>query len=106
MITLTDKAVAAVKTALSAASEPAEGFRIMVEAGGCSGFKYSMGLESVPREGDAIIETDGIKLFVDAGTQPHVAGMAVDFVTGLETSGFVFDNPNASGKCACGKSCS
>ncbi|CAH2399301.1 MULTISPECIES: HesB/IscA family protein [Mesorhizobium] len=106
MITLTDKAVAAVKTALSAASEPAEGFRIMVEAGGCSGFKYSMGLESVPREGDAIIETDGIKVFVDAGTQPHVAGMAVDFVTRLETSGFVFDNPNASGKCSCGKSCS
>ncbi|TIX98150.1 MAG: iron-sulfur cluster assembly accessory protein, partial [Mesorhizobium sp.] len=29
MITLTEKAVAAVKTALSAASEPAEGFRIM-----------------------------------------------------------------------------
>ncbi|PBB51943.1 MULTISPECIES: iron-sulfur cluster assembly accessory protein [Mesorhizobium] len=106
MITLTDKAVAAAKTALSAASEPAEGFRIMVETGGCSGFKYSMGLESVPREGDAIIETDGIKVFVDTGTQPHVAGMAVDFVMGLETSGFVFDNPNASGKCSCGKSCS
>ncbi|TIS29564.1 MAG: iron-sulfur cluster assembly accessory protein [Mesorhizobium sp.] len=104
MITLTEKAVAVVKTALSAASEPAEGFRIMVEPGGCSGFKYSMGLESFSREGDAIIEADGIKVFIDAGSQSHVGGMAVDFVTGLETSGFVFDNPNASGKCSCGKS--
>lgn len=105
MITLTDKAVAAVKTALSAASDPAEGFRIMVEAGGCSGFKYSIGLESVQREGDAILETDGIKVFVDAGTQPQVAGMTVDFVTETGSSGFVFDNPNAPEKCSCGKSC-
>ncbi|MER9539041.1 iron-sulfur cluster assembly accessory protein [Mesorhizobium sp. M0586] len=104
MITLTDNAVAAFKTALCRASEPAEGFRIMVEAGGCAGFKYLMGLESVSREGDAISDTDGVKLFVDAGSQPHVAGMTVDFLTGLQSSGFVFDNPNAREKCGCGKS--
>ncbi|TIU08081.1 MAG: iron-sulfur cluster assembly accessory protein [Mesorhizobium sp.] len=104
MITLTHNAVAAVKTALSRASEQAEGFRIMVQTGGCAGFKYIMGLESVPRQGDVITETDGIKLFVDAASQPHVAGMTVDFVTGLNSSGFVFDNPNARDKCGCGKS--
>lgn len=104
MVTLTDNAVAAVKTALSRASEPAEGFRIMVQTGGCAGFKYLMGLESVPREGDAIIDAGGVKVFVDIGSQPHVAGMTVDFVTELESSGFVFDNPNAREKCACGKS--
>ncbi|RAZ71760.1 HesB/IscA family protein [Mesorhizobium atlanticum] len=104
MITLTDSAVAAVKAALSRASEPAEGFRIMVQTGGCAGFKYAMGLESVSREGDVVTETDGLKLFVDADSQRHVAGMTIDFVTGLETSGFVFDNPNARDKCGCGKS--
>lgn len=106
MITLTDNAVAAVKDALSRASEPAEGFRIMVQAGGCAGSKYRMGLESVSREGDAIIEKDGVRVFVDAGSQALVSGMTVDFVTGPESSGFVFDNPNAQEKCACGKSCS
>ena len=30
--------------------------------------------------------------------------MKVDFVTSLENSGFVFENPNAASKCACGKS--
>ncbi|CDX34953.1 FeS cluster assembly protein [Mesorhizobium plurifarium] len=104
MITLTDNAVAAVKTALSRASEQAEGFRIMVQTGGCAGFKYILGLESVSRQGDVITETDGIKLFVDADSQPHVAGMTVDFVTGLDSSGFVFENPNARDKCGCGKS--
>ncbi|RAZ82987.1 iron-sulfur cluster assembly accessory protein [Mesorhizobium hawassense] len=104
MITLTDNAVAAVKTALSSASEQAEGLRIMVQTGGCAGFKYMMGLESVSRQGDVITETDGFKLYVDADSQPHVAGMTVDFVTGLDSSGFVFDNPNARDKCGCGKS--
>ncbi|NKN34784.1 iron-sulfur cluster assembly accessory protein [Agrobacterium sp. a22-2] len=104
MINLTENAVSAVKTALSRAAEPAEGLRIMVEAGGCAGLKYMMGLESVIRDGDAVIETDGVKVYVDAGSQQHVAGMTVDFVTGLESSGFVFNNPNAAEKCACGKS--
>ncbi|CAN7243969.1 HesB/IscA family protein [Mesorhizobium caraganae] len=104
MITLTESAVAAVKAALSRVDEPAEGFRIMVEAGGCAGLKYLMGLENVWREGDAVMETDGVKVFVDASSQPHLAGTTVDFVTGLKSSGFVFDNPNARDKCACGKS--
>ncbi|MGX9120443.1 iron-sulfur cluster assembly accessory protein [Mesorhizobium sp. BHbsci] len=104
MITLTENAVAAVRTALSQAGEPAEGLRIKVEGGGCAGLKYLMGLESLAREGDALIETDGVRVFVDVSSQPHVAGMTVDFVTSFESSGFVFDNPNAREKCACGKS--
>lgn len=104
MITLTDNAISAVKSALSQAQAPAEGLRIMVQAGGCAGFKYMMGLETTTRDGDAVIEADGIKVFLDEGSQPHVAGMTVDFVTGLESSGFVFNNPNAGSSCSCGKS--
>ncbi len=104
MIQLTDNAVAAVKTALSRAAQPAEGLRIMVQTGGCAGFKYMMGLEATTREGDAVVQQGGVTLFIDKDSQPHLAGMTVDFVTGLERSGFVFDNPNAASKCSCGKS--
>lgn len=104
MITLTPNAISAVKTALSNATTPAEGLRIMVEAGGCAGYKYLMGLERQAREGDAVIETDGVKVFIDDLSQGHVFGMTVDFVTSLESSGFVFENPNAASKCSCGKS--
>lgn len=111
MIHLTDNAIAAIKTALSRASEnasgetmSAEGLRIMVQTGGCAGFKYMMGLEAQSRDGDEVVLQDGVKLFIDNESQPHLAGMTVDFVTGLESSGFVFDNPNASSKCSCGKS--
>lgn len=104
MIALTENAVSAVKSAIAKADVPAGGLRIMVEAGGCAGFKYMMGLESTIRDGDAVIDADGVKIYVDLRSQPHVSGMTVDFVTGLENSGFVFDNPNARDKCACGKS--
>ncbi|MGD0639153.1 MAG: iron-sulfur cluster assembly accessory protein [Roseiarcus sp.] len=104
MIQLTDNAVSAVKIALSRSARPAEGLRIMVQAGGCAGLKYMMGLEAATREGDAVVRQGGVKLFIDKDSQPYIAGMTVDFVTGLEASGFVFDNPNAASKCSCGKS--
>ena len=104
MIQLTDTAVAAVKSALARSPQPAEGLRIMVETGGCAGFKYRMGLESRARADDAVVHQDGVTLFVDSDSQPHLSGMTVDFVDGLERSGFVFDNPNAASKCGCGKS--
>lgn len=104
MIQLTTSARDAIRSAMSRAATPAEGLRIMVQTGGCAGYKYMMGLESTRRLGDAVIEHDGVKLFVDIDSQPHVAGMTVDFVAGLESSGFVFENPNARSKCSCGKS--
>ena len=111
MIQLTDNAVAAIKTALARAAEnagpgarTAEGLRIMVQTGGCAGFKYMMGLEARTRDGDELVHQDGVTLFIDSESQPHLAGMTVDFVSGLESSGFVFENPNASSKCSCGKS--
>ncbi len=42
MINLTDSAVNALKSAISASAQPTSGLRIMVEAGGCDGFKYRM----------------------------------------------------------------
>ncbi|WEX79515.1 iron-sulfur cluster assembly accessory protein (plasmid) [Sinorhizobium numidicum] len=104
MITITEKAIVVVKDALCQAPQPANGLRIAVQVGGCAGLKYLVGLDNGPRERDALIETGGVKVFVDAGSQPHVAGLTVDFVAGSQSSGFIFDNPNTREKCACGKS--
>jgi iron-sulfur cluster assembly accessory protein len=104
MIELTDSAVAAVRTAIERAQGPVEGIRIVVQAGGCAGLKYMMGLVPKQAPDDIVIERDGIKLFIDAESGPHMVGTKVDFVIGLESSGFSFDNPNAGAKCSCGKS--
>jgi len=104
MIQLTDSAVSAVRTALAGNPTPAAGLRIMVQAGGCAGLKYSMGFVETPEPTDHLIEADGVKIYVDAASEPHIAGTKVDFITALEGSGFAFENPNAAAKCSCGKS--
>lgn len=104
MINLTDSALNAVRSAISTAAEPVDGLRIMVEAGGCAGLKYNMGLVKEVDPDDTVIERDGVKVYVDMKSHEFLAGTTVDFVVALEGSGFTFDNPNAKASCGCGKS--
>lgn len=104
MITLTSSALDAVRTAISNASDPVGGLRIMVETGGCAGFKYSMGLVGEAEPTDAVIEADGVTVYIDDKSQPFLNGATIDFVVALQGSGFTFDNPNAASSCSCGKS--
>jgi iron-sulfur cluster assembly accessory protein len=104
VITLTDNALSAVRTAIAGAPQTVDGLRIMVEAGGCAGYKYMMGLVAEAGADDVIVERDGVKVFVDHDSASLLAGTTVDFVIGLEGSGFTFANPQAKSSCSCGKS--
>ncbi|WP_417711798.1 iron-sulfur cluster assembly accessory protein [Roseibium aggregatum] len=104
MINLTDSALDAVRTAISGAADPVGGLRIMVETGGCAGYKYMMGLVNEAGPDDTVIERDGVKVFVDNMSHQLLNGTTIDFVVALEGSGFTFDNPNANSSCSCGKS--
>jgi iron-sulfur cluster assembly accessory protein len=46
----------------------------------------------------------GFELVVDRNSMPYLAGATIDFVDTLQKQGFVIDNPNAQGGCACGDS--
>ncbi|MFA5121519.1 HesB/IscA family protein [Zavarzinia sp.] len=104
MIQLTESALNAVRTAIAGSTQPVEGLRVMVEAGGCAGFKYMMGLVAAPEPDDLVAEQDGVKVFIDPASGPVIAGTTIDFVVSLEGSGFTFDNPQATSSCSCGKS--
>jgi len=104
MINLTESALNAVRSAISGAADPVGGLRIMVEAGGCAGYKYMMGLVREPDPDDTVIERNGVKVFVDTQSHELLSGTTIDFVVALEGSGFTFDNPNAKSSCSCGKS--
>lgn len=80
------------------------GLRVGVKGGGCSGLSYSLGFDSSPKEGDKVLESDGIKLFVDGKSLFYLAGTELDFSDGLNGKGFVFSNPNAVKTCGCGNS--
>ena len=104
MIELTESAVNAIRTAMSGSSGPVDGLRIMVESGGCAGYKYMMGLVAGSEPEDVIVEKDGIKVFLDKNSVHLLSGVTLDFSIGLEGSGFTFSNPNATSSCSCGKS--
>ncbi len=104
MIVLTAEAASAVKTAMSRAGKAEGGLRIMVESGGCAGYKYIIGLDAEPREDDTVVVAEGVRVFIDPDSQPRVAGLRVHFVESLEGSGFTFENPRATAQCGCGKS--
>jgi iron-sulfur cluster assembly protein len=104
MIDLTPEAATAVRAAMSRAGNDDAGLRITVQTGGCNGYKYLIGLDAEPRADDSVIESAGVKVFVDPDSKPLVTGLRVGFVESLEGSGFTFDNPNAVSKCGCGKS--
>ena len=104
MIHLTESAANAVRSAIAGAAEPMDGLRIMVEAGGCAGFKYVMGLVAEPTPGDLMVEDRGIRMFIEPNSLPSIQGTTIDFVVSLQGSGFSFNNPQARSSCGCGKS--
>ncbi|HYA81748.1 MAG TPA: iron-sulfur cluster assembly accessory protein [Methylocystis sp.] len=104
MINLTESAINAVQSAITGAAEPVDGLRIMVEAGGCAGFQYKMGLVREANPDDTIIERGGVKVFIDNNSHELIAGTTIDYVAAVQGSGFTFDNPNAQSSCSCGKS--
>ncbi len=104
MLTLTDNAKAAVSRFIRGAEEPATGLRISVTGGGCSGMQYGMALEAEAKDSDIVVECGDVKVFVDSFSAKLLAGTTVDFLDGMEGSGFKFENPNATNSCGCGKS--
>jgi iron-sulfur cluster assembly protein len=105
LLTLTPDAAAKVKELM--AEEPdAETLvlRVAIQGGGCSGFQYGLGFDAGPADGDHELEFEGVRVVVDAFSAPYLRGATVDFLNGLQESGFKIDNPNAVSSCGCGHS--
>lgn len=80
------------------------GLRVGVLPGGCSGFQYGLNIEDEAGEDDMILESQGLRLFVDPFSLQYLQGTEIDYVSTFQGSGFTFNNPNASGGCGCGSS--
>ena len=78
--------------------------RISVQPGGCSGLRYQTYFDYEKLDGDAEHIFDGFSLRLDKMSVPYLEGATLDFVDTIEKQGFVLDNPNAQGSCACGDS--
>ena len=104
MLTLTDNAIKAINRFITGSETGASGLRIQVSDGGCSGMQYGLKLEEAATTEDVVVESGGVKVFIDPASAPQITGVTVDFVESMEGSGFKFTNPNAKNPCSCGKS--
>ena len=83
----------------------ANGIRVSVRGGGCSGLTYNLDLEKEKQEGDRIFDgPSDIKLYVDKKSYLFLVGTVLDWSGGLNGKGFEFSNPNATATCGCGES--
>jgi iron-sulfur cluster assembly protein len=104
VLTVTPAALNTIKMLLEQRNIPGYALRVFVSGGGCSGLQYGMAFEESPRDFDAVIETDGVKLVVDPTSLMYLQGASIDFVDSLMGGGFRIENPNAVSSCGCGHS--
>jgi len=104
MINVTQNAARHLRTLLDTQKQTAgKGLRVQITKGGCSGLHYEMTLDE-KKNGDAIVERDGVEFFIDNESAEYLSGATLDFHDGLTGSGFQIVNPNASRTCGCGTS--
>ena len=104
MITVTDSAVKQLQSILADEPEAAgKGLRIFVEHGGCAGLQYGMAMDE-RKDGDSVIEREGVQVLVDEESAKYLSGSTIDFADGLSGAGFRIQNPNAVRSCGCGTS--
>ena len=75
-------------------------FRITVQGGGCSGFKYNFGFDSKTNGDDIIFG----KTIIDKSSLDIISGSVVDFKKEMIGESFVINNPKATASCGCGLS--
>ena len=103
-ITLTAKAAQKYISILQEEGKQSYGLRFGDMAGGCSGFEYILDYSEAPTEDDQVFESQGVQIHVNRHMVPRLLGCEIDYLDGLNGSGFKISNPNAKGSCGCGKS--
>jgi iron-sulfur cluster assembly accessory protein len=84
--------------------KPGAALRLYVQGGGCSGLTYGMSFDKQETGDEVAFQDKGLTVVVDKASAPLLEGIKVDFLLGLEASGFKIYNPNAKETCSCGKS--
>lgn len=103
-LTVTDAAAERIAALLAQRGQPSAGLRLSTPQKGCSGFSYAVDYVDVPNPMDEVVETPGGRLYIDFTALLKVIGSQMDWKDDVFASGFVFTNPNETGRCGCGES--
>lgn len=103
LVSATEGAIAELKRLMERESPDVNGVRLGVKGGGCSGLSYVLEFGQ-QRDGDNVVEQDGVRFLMDRKSAIYLKGIVLDYKEGLTSKGFVFQNPNATSTCGCGES--
>ena len=102
LINITDSALNEVRRLLLS-EDPDYGLRLGIKGGGCSGLSYILEFTEF-RDGDTVLDYQGVSVYLDKKSTIYLGGITLDFQSGLQGKGFVFQNPMAANTCGCGES--
>ena len=112
LISFTEAAASKINEVLGEQGNEESYLRISLTMSESGGAGYEFGLENEANTSDTVINSNGVKAIVDSGSVPLISGSDIDYVEGMQRSGFVISNPNipsaggggcgSGGTCACG----
>ncbi|HUI22050.1 MAG TPA: iron-sulfur cluster assembly accessory protein [Methylocella sp.] len=95
-LNITPAAEKFIRLMLRADGGAGSGFRLVVSPGGCSGLAADISVLPSPEPGDAIVERNGVKLFLPAESRILLDGVTIDFADTASQTGLVFRDPKAT----------
>ena len=104
-ITITEGAAARPRDIMAAEHQPVSSLRIALVRTRCMGgrgFTYRLGLEDSPSKDDAVLDYNGLTVFIDPASSGYLHGAELDYVESPEGTGFTVNNQNVVAKCPCG----
>ncbi|HCK10420.1 MAG: iron-sulfur cluster assembly accessory protein [Gemmatimonadetes bacterium] len=104
MVTVTESAANKIRDLLKREDQLDFGLRLRVVGGGCSGLQYKLEFSEEPDGEIDVIESNGVKVFIDMKSALYLAGSELEYEDGLMGQGFKINNPNAKNQCGCGES--
>ena len=81
-------------------SEEKKYFRIAVQGGGCSGYKYNFSFDNNLEKDDILFD----RTLIDKASLEIISGSTVDFKKEMIGESFTISNPKATSSCGCGLS--
>jgi iron-sulfur cluster assembly accessory protein len=103
-ISISQRAADKFRTILKDEGKEGWGLRFGDKAAGCSGFEYVLDYSEKAKDDDQIFTSSDLQIHVNKKMVERLMGSEIDYVDGLNGSGFKISNPNAKGTCGCGKS--